>query len=85
MIIKILGSGCKKCVALGDNAKAAAASAGIDADIEKVTDIIAIAGYGIMSTPGLVINERVVVQGRVPTVEQIQELIAAEATRVTTQ
>ena len=48
MIIKILGSGCKKCVALGDNAKVAAASAGIDADIEKVTDIIAIAGYGIM-------------------------------------
>lgn len=75
MIIKILGSGCKKCVALGDNAKAAAASAGIDADIEKVTDIIAIAGYGIMSTPGLVINEKVVSSGRVLTPAEIAPLL----------
>jgi len=75
MIIKILGSGCKKCVALGDNAKAAAASAGIDADIEKVTDIIAIAGYGIMSTPGLVINEKVVSSGRVLTPAEITPLL----------
>jgi len=75
MIIKILGSGCKKCVALGDNAKVAAASAGIDADIEKVTDIIAIAGYGIMSTPGLVINEKVVSSGRVLTPAEITPLL----------
>jgi len=75
MIIKILGSGCKKCVALGDNAKAAAASAGIVADIEKVTDIIAIAGYGIMSTPGLVINEKVVSSGRVLTPAEITPLL----------
>lgn len=65
MIIKILGSGCKKCVALAENAKAAAETAGINAEIEKVTDIIAIAGYGIMSTPGLVIDEKVVSSGRV--------------------
>ena len=75
MIIKILGSGCKKCVALGDNAKVAAASAGIDADIEKVTDLIAIAGYGIMSTPGLVINEKVVSSGRVLTPAEITPLL----------
>ena len=46
MNIKILGSGCKKCVALAENAKAAAQAQGINAEIEKVTDIITIVGYG---------------------------------------
>ena len=52
MIIKILGSGCKKCVTLGENAKAAAAAAGKQAEIIKVTDFAEIAAYGVMSTPG---------------------------------
>jgi small redox-active disulfide protein 2 len=80
MIIKILGSGCKKCVALGDNAKAAATAERIDAKIEKVTDIIAIAGYGIMSTPGLVIDEKVVSSGRVLNPSEIRVLLK-EATQ----
>lgn len=75
MNIKILGSGCKKCVALADNAKAAAQTAGIDFKIEKVTDIVAIAGYGIMSTPGLVIDEKVVSAGRVLSVPEIADLL----------
>jgi small redox-active disulfide protein 2 len=75
MIIKILGSGCKKCIALGDNAKTAAQAEGIAAQIEKVTDIIAIAGYGIMSTPGLVIDEKVVSSGRVLTPAEIAPLL----------
>lgn len=79
MIIKILGSGCKKCVALADNAKAAAQTEGIDAQIEKVTDIIAIAGYGIMSTPGLVVDEKVVSSGRVLTAAQIAPLLKGAA------
>lgn len=75
MIIKILGSGCKKCVVLGENAKAAAQAAAIDAKIEKVTDIVAIASYGIMSTPGLVIDEKVVSSGRVLSASEIGTLL----------
>ncbi len=75
MNIKILGSGCKKCVALAENATAAARAEGVDAEIEKVTDIIAIAGYGIMSTPGLVINEKVVSSGRVLNAAEIGAIL----------
>ncbi len=65
MNVKILGHGCKNCVVLAENAKAALAQMEIDAEIEKVTDMAAIAGYGIMSTPGLVINGKVVSFGKV--------------------
>ncbi|MCZ4354571.1 thioredoxin family protein [Roseovarius aestuarii] len=75
MIIKILGSGCKKCVALGENAKTALQAAAIDAEIEKVTDVVAIAGYGIMSTPGLVIDEKVISTGRVLSASEIGGLL----------
>ncbi|MHA6326344.1 thioredoxin family protein [Roseivivax sp. CAU 1753] len=75
MIIKILGSGCKKCVALGDNARAAATSAGKEAEIVKVTDMAEIAGYGVMSTPGLVIDEKLVSSGKVLSAEDIGKLL----------
>jgi small redox-active disulfide protein 2 len=75
MIIKILGTGCKKCVTLAENAKVAAQTAEINADIEKVTDFVAIAGYGVMSTPGLVIDEKVVSTGRVLSASEIGELL----------
>jgi len=78
MNIKILGSGCKKCVALAENAAAAVQAEGIDAEIEKVTDIIAIASYGIMSTPGLVIDERVVSSGRILNASEIGPLLRGE-------
>lgn len=75
MIIKILGSGCKKCVALADNASAAAAAAGKAATVVKVTDLAEIAAYGVMSTPGLVVDEKVVSAGRVLTAAEIGKLI----------
>ncbi len=75
MIIKILGSGCKKCVTLGENAMAAAQAAGKQAEIVKVTDFAEIAGYGVMSTPGLVIDEKLVAYGKVLTVQDIGKLL----------
>ena len=77
MIIKILGSGCKKCVTLAQNAETALENTAIDAKIEKVTDIVSIASYGIMSTPGLVIDEKVVSSGRVLSVSEIGALLSS--------
>lgn len=75
MIIKILGSGCRKCATLAENAKAAAEAAGKEAEIVKVTDLAQIAGYGVMSTPGLVIDEKLVSAGKVLTAEEIGRLL----------
>ncbi|WP_298864130.1 thioredoxin family protein [uncultured Sulfitobacter sp.] len=75
MIIKILGSGCKKCLALEANVKAALSEADVKAEVEKVTDFVDIARYGVMSTPGLVIDEKVVSSGRVLTPPQISALL----------
>jgi small redox-active disulfide protein 2 len=76
MNIKILGPGCANCINLEKAAKQAAAELGIDATFEKVTDYADIASYNIMSTPGLVVDDRVVLAGRVPTVRQVKELLA---------
>ena len=57
MKIKVLGPGCKNCVNLEKNTRAALAELGLDADVEKVTDYGDIAAYGVMKTPGLVIDE----------------------------
>ncbi|OJV81022.1 MAG: redox-active disulfide protein 2 [Cellulomonas sp. 73-92] len=76
MIIKILGSGCANCVNLERAAREAAADLGLDAQFEKVTDYGAIAGYGVMRTPGLVVDEQLVLSGRVPTSAQVREILA---------
>ena len=77
MHIKILGSGCANCAALERVTRQAVGELGLDATFEKVTDYGDIAGYGIMRTPGLVVDERVLVSGRVPTARQVKELLAA--------
>jgi small redox-active disulfide protein 2 len=74
--IKILGSGCANCVNLEKAAKQAASELGIEATFEKVTDFADIASYGIMRTPGLVVDDEVVLSGRVPTTAQVKELLA---------
>lgn len=70
--IKILGSGCANCKKLEAVARDAATTAGLEADFEKVTDMKAILAYDILSTPALVINDKVVASGRIPTKAEIQ-------------
>jgi small redox-active disulfide protein 2 len=72
--VKILGPGCRNCVALMNNAQKAAADLGLSASFEKITDYAVMASYGLMSTPGLVINDQLVVGGRVPSAAEIAEI-----------
>lgn len=75
--VKILGSGCANCRKLEAVAREAAAAAGIVAEFVKVTDMEAIMGYDLLSTPGLVIDEKVVSSGRIPTQAEIRQWLAA--------
>jgi small redox-active disulfide protein 2 len=70
--IEVLGPGCNNCVRLEKNAREAVAMAGIEAEITKVTDYAEIMAFGIMSTPGLVIDGKVVSYGRVPSAADIR-------------
>ena len=76
MDIKILGSGCVNCQNLETNTLAALTSLGRDAVVEKVTDPGEIVSWGVMSTPALVIDDEVVLSGRVPSVAQLTEILA---------
>jgi small redox-active disulfide protein 2 len=75
MRIEILGSGCANCVRLEANAREAVAKTGLQADVVKVTDYAAIASYGILATPGLVIDGQVVSYGRVPSTAEVEALL----------
>ncbi|WP_101047957.1 thioredoxin family protein [Macromonas nakdongensis] len=75
--IKILGSGCANCKKLEAVARDAVAASGVEADVEKVTDMKAILAYDILSTPALVINEQVVASGRIPAKAEIQRWLTA--------
>lgn len=77
MEIKVLGPGCRNCVTLERVTREAAESLGIDAQLEKVTDYATIVGYGVMSTPGLVVDGEVVLSGRVPTAAHVREILQA--------
>ena len=75
MIIKILGPGCANCRNLERATREALDQLGMDATVEKVEDYAAIVGYGVMSTPGLVVDEKVLIAGRVPKAAEIKRLL----------
>ena len=74
LTIKVLGSGCPNCKRLESETRAALDAAGITYDLSKVTEYNDIVAYGVMSTPALVINEKVVSSGRIPARSRIVEL-----------
>lgn len=70
--LKVLGTGCAKCAKLAENTEAAAQAAGIDYDLIKVTDLKEIMGFGVMSTPALVVDGVVKSAGKLPSPAEIQ-------------
>lgn len=77
LTIKVLGPGCANCKRLEQMAHREVENLGLEAAIEKVTDYSQIMAYGVMSTPGLVINDKVVVYGRIPTNQEIADWLTA--------
>jgi small redox-active disulfide protein 2 len=75
MEIKVLGPGCSRCNQTEKIVKEAVAEAGVDAKIVKVTDLMEIAGYGVLGTPAVVVNEKVKSVGKVPGKEDIKRWI----------
>ncbi len=73
--IKVLGTGCPKCNSLEKLTRKAVVESGINAEIEKVEDIMKIMEYGIMKTPALVINGEVKISGRLPSEKELKEFL----------
>lgn len=78
MKIEILGPGCPKCHNTEENVKKALLELNKAAEVIKVTDINAIIEKGVIQTPALIINDKIAMQGKIPTVEQIKQLIQKE-------
>jgi small redox-active disulfide protein 2 len=79
MKVKVLGSGCANCAALEQRTREALDQLGLDADVEKVEDMAQIMGYGVMTTPALVVDETVLLAGRVPDTDKIAQVISSVA------
>ncbi len=76
MLIQVLGPGCPKCVELEKSVREVVAEAGVEALVEKITDFQKIAAFGVMATPGVVVDGQVKVVGRVPSKAELKEWIA---------
>ena len=73
--IQILGPGCPNCRRLAQMAEEVAGELGLDCRVEKITDIMRITEFGVLATPGLVVDGRLVVSGRVPSRAELEELL----------
>ena len=76
MDIKVLGPGCPKCLQTEKNVKEAVTEAGVDAKVDKVTNILEIAKYGVFGTPAVVVDGQVKSVGKIPNKEEIKTWIA---------
>ena len=74
--IKVLGPGCPNCQKLYERTQTAAYELGLECDIEKVTDIQQITGYGVMMTPALVVDGQVKATGKVPSLDDLKKMLA---------
>lgn len=74
--LQILGPGCPKCKMLAEVTEQVAKSLGLEYEIEKVEDITAIMAFGVMMTPVLVVDGEVKVAGRIPSIDEIKEMIS---------
>lgn len=79
MIIKILGPGCVNCKKLEDMAKSVVKDLGIRAEIQKITSIPEITSYGVFKTPGLIVNDKIILQGKLPVLTTLHHWIADAA------
>ncbi|HAJ95317.1 MAG TPA: thioredoxin family protein [Actinobacteria bacterium] len=75
MKIQILGTGCPRCKQTEANAREAVKNLGLDAEIEKITDVNKITDFGIMATPGLAVDGEVKFSGKIPSVDEIKSLL----------
>lgn len=74
--IEVLGTGCPKCRKLEDLTRKAASELGLECEIVKVSDIDRIVDYGVLMTPGLVVDGKVVCSGRLPALDELKKLLA---------
>jgi small redox-active disulfide protein 2 len=82
MIIEVLGTGCAKCKALEKATREVVEQNGIDAGIRKVEDIMEIMKFNVMTTPALVVDGKVLVKGRVPSNQELKELLTNKVYRI---
>ncbi len=75
-LIQVLGPGCAKCQKLYENARAAADQLGLQIQVEKITDINVMMGFGVMMTPALAVDGEVKAAGKVPSVEEIKQWLS---------
>lgn len=75
-LVQVLGPGCARCTTLVEHTQTAIDELGIDATVEKITDIERIMEFGVMMTPALVVDGEVKVVGKVPKMEEIKQLLA---------
>ncbi len=74
--IEVLGPGCSNCTVLYERTRQAAQELGLECAVEKISDLNVILGYRVMSTPALVVDGQVKLAGRVPSVEQLKEILS---------